>query len=44
MPVRNVYLKIEPVHDYCPVLPGSHGEEGRDCMRNPGHTDGTIPP
>jgi hypothetical protein len=45
--VREIYLKIEQIPDYDPVEP----EPGpmppkqykRDCMRNPGHIDGTIP-
>jgi hypothetical protein len=47
VPVRNIYLKIETIHDYCPVEPDDHVAEPiaykRDCMRNAGHDDGTIP-
>lgn len=48
MPVRNIYLKIETIDDYCPVAPDNDISPPigykRDCMRNPGHEDGTIPP
>jgi plastocyanin len=47
MAVRNIYLKIEPVLDYSPVRPDEHVSPpivyARDCMRNPGHEDATIP-
>ena len=45
MAIRNVYLKIEPILDYSPVEPSGHAAANyrRDCMRNPGHEDGTIP-
>jgi hypothetical protein len=45
--IRNVYLKIERILDYSPVYPEMHFSPpivyGRDCMRNMGHEDGTIP-
>jgi hypothetical protein len=48
MPVRYIYLKIETIHDYSPVEPDDHVTSPikykRDCMRNAGHEDGTIPP
>jgi plastocyanin len=45
MPPREVYLRIEGIVDYSPVEPSSHAAANyrRDCMRNPGHEDGTIP-
>jgi plastocyanin len=47
MPVRDVYLKIEPIFGYSPVEPDDHVSPPiiyrRDCMRNIGHEDGTIP-
>lgn len=45
MAVRNIYLKIEEVLDYSPAEPSGHAAANfrRDCMRNPGHEDGTIP-
>lgn len=47
MATKDVYLKIETIVDYCPVDPDSHAaapiEYRRDCMRNAGHEDGTIP-
>ena len=47
MAVRDVYLKIEPIRGYSPVEPDDHVsppiEYRRDCMRNEGHEDGTIP-
>lgn len=47
MAIRNIYLKIEEIKGYCPVLPEDHVAPphiyGRDCMRNHGHMDGTIP-
>jgi FtsP/CotA-like multicopper oxidase with cupredoxin domain len=48
MPIRNIYLKIESLLDYSPVAPDMHVAfpivYGRDCMRNMGHENGTIPP
>lgn len=45
--VRDIYLKIETVEDYSPVAPQDKVappmQYGRDCMRNIGHEDGTIP-
>jgi plastocyanin len=45
--VRNIYLKIERMSDYSPVEPDDHVtppiQYRRDCMRNAGHEDGTIP-
>jgi plastocyanin len=47
MAVRNVYLKIETIPGYSPVEPDDHVsppiQYRRDCMRNMGHDDGTIP-
>lgn len=47
MVVRDVYLKIQTIHGYSPVEPDDHVtppvEYRRDCMRNMGHEDGTIP-
>ncbi len=47
MATRDIYLKIEPIHAYSPVEPDDHVSPPivyrRDCMRNPGHEDGTIP-
>jgi FtsP/CotA-like multicopper oxidase with cupredoxin domain len=47
MATRNIYLKIETIADYSPVEPDDHVsppiQYRRDCMRNPGHEDGTIP-
>jgi len=45
MPVRDIYLKIEPIFDYSPVDPdpASPIPYRRDCMRNMGHEDSTIP-
>jgi plastocyanin len=47
MAVRNIYLKIERISDYSPVEPDDHVsppiQYRRDCMRNMGHEDGTIP-
>lgn len=44
---RHIYLKIERVEDYSPVQPQEKApppiKYGRDCMRNTGHEDGTIP-
>jgi plastocyanin len=48
MPDRDIYLKIEAIVGYSPVEPADHVtppiQYRRDCMRNPGHEDGTIPP
>ena len=45
---RHVYLKIEQIASYNPVnpepKPAPPRAYKRDCMRNPGHDDGTIPP
>lgn len=47
MAVRDIYLKIETIRGYSPVEPDDHVsppiQYGRDCMRNMGHEDGTIP-
>lgn len=45
MAIRNIYLKIEEIPDYSPVEPSGHAAANyrRDCMRNPGHEEGTIP-
>jgi plastocyanin len=47
MVVRDIYLKIESIRGYSPVEPDDHVsppiEYRRDCMRNEGHEDGTIP-
>jgi len=47
MTVRHIYLKIESIPDYSPVCPdpmfAPPVRYGRDCMRNMGHEDGTIP-
>jgi hypothetical protein len=47
MSLRNIYLKIESIGDYSPVDPDPHvtppREYRRDCMRNMGHEDCTIP-
>ena len=47
MPFRDHYLKIETIPDYSPVEPDDHVSPPiqfrRDCMRNMGHEDGTIP-
>ena len=44
---RNIYLKIEVIHNYSPVEPDDKApppiEYRRDCMRNMGHLDGKIP-
>lgn len=44
---RHVYLKIERIEGYSPVMPQEEAmgqaEWGRDCMRNEGHEDGFIP-
>src|SRR5438105_9610616 len=48
MPTRDIYLKIETIPGYSPVEPDDHVSPPiayrRDCMRNPGHEDGRIPP
>ncbi len=48
MPIRNIYLKIQTIPDYSPVAPDSHVAPpivyARDCMRNAGHENTTIPP
>ncbi len=47
MAIRDVYLKIQVIPNYSPVEPDDHVsppiQYRRDCMRNPGHEDGTIP-
>jgi plastocyanin len=45
MAIRNIYLKIEQIPGYSPVEPSGHAAANyrRDCMRNPGHENGTIP-
>jgi FtsP/CotA-like multicopper oxidase with cupredoxin domain len=47
MSMRDIYLKIETIPDYSPVEPDDHVsppiQYRRDCMRNMGHEDGTIP-
>jgi FtsP/CotA-like multicopper oxidase with cupredoxin domain len=44
MAVRHVFLRIEEIVGYSPVEPSSHaGTYRRDCMRNTGHEDATIP-
>jgi len=43
MAVRHVYLRIEEIAGYSPVEPSPHGNYRRDCMRNTGHEDATIP-
>ena len=47
MAVRHIYLKIETIPDYSPVDPDPTAAPpihyGRDCMRNMGHEDTTIP-
>ena len=44
---RHVFLKIERMKNYSPVKPleeeAGQAKYGRDCMRNVGHEDGTIP-
>jgi FtsP/CotA-like multicopper oxidase with cupredoxin domain len=44
---RHVYLKIERIEGYSPVMPQEETvgrvQFGRDCMRNKGHEDGVIP-
>jgi plastocyanin len=47
MATSDIYLKIETILDYSPVEPDDHVsppiQYRRDCMRNMGHEDGTIP-
>src|SRR6202047_808434 len=47
MAFRDIYLKIETIPDYSPVEPDDHVsppiQYRRDCMRNMGHEDGTVP-
>jgi plastocyanin len=47
MAVRDLYLKIESISGYSPVEPDDHVSPPivyrRDCMRNMGHEDATIP-
>jgi plastocyanin len=47
VPTRDIYLKIETIPGYSPVEPDDHVTPPiryrRDCMRNMGHEDGTIP-
>ncbi len=45
MPDHHVYLRIEPIYNYSPVDPHPGGPRPyrRDCMRNEGHEDATIP-
>src|SRR5215831_1697365 len=47
MAIRDIYLKIERIPGYSPVVPADHVsppiQYGRDCMRNEGHEDGFIP-
>jgi FtsP/CotA-like multicopper oxidase with cupredoxin domain len=47
MAERDVYLKIETIGGYSPVEPDDHVsppiQYRRDCMRNMGHENGTIP-
>jgi plastocyanin len=47
LPTRDIYLKVEMIPGYSPVMPADHitppVQYGRDCMRNPGHEDGRIP-
>src|SRR6266487_4875738 len=47
MATRNIYLKIETIPGYSPVEPDDHTsppiQYRRDCMRNMGHEEGTIP-
>jgi plastocyanin len=44
---RDIYLKIQQLNGYSPVEPVDHVTPPvryrRDCMRGPGHEDGTIP-
>lgn len=45
---RHIYLKIERIDDYNPVMPQDKVapplQYGRDCMRGHGHDSGVIPP
>jgi plastocyanin len=47
MATRDIYLKIETIPGYSPVEPDDHVsppiQYRRDCMRNMGHEDGTVP-
>jgi FtsP/CotA-like multicopper oxidase with cupredoxin domain len=43
MAIRHVYLRIEEIVGYSPVEPSPHGSYRRDCMRNTGHEDASIP-
>jgi FtsP/CotA-like multicopper oxidase with cupredoxin domain len=45
MSIHHVFLRIEEIADYSPVEPSSHAAANyrRDCMRNTGHEDATIP-
>lgn len=47
MATRDIYLKIEPIPNYSPVAPDMHVSPpivyARDCMRNMGHENGSIP-
>lgn len=47
MGIRDIYLKIETIPGYSPVEPDDHVsppiQYRRDCMRNMGHEDGTVP-
>src|SRR4051794_8458950 len=47
MAIRNIYLKIARINGYSPVEPDDHVtppvQYRRDCMRNIGHEDATIP-
>ena len=47
MAIHNIFLKIEEIASYNPVnpepKPAPPRAYQRDCMRNPGHDDGTIP-
>src|SRR5438445_744863 len=47
MATLDVYLKIETIPGYSPVEPDDHVsppiQYRRDCMRNMGHEDGTVP-
>lgn len=47
MSYRDIYLKIETIPHYSPVEPDDHVsppiQYRRDCMRNMGHEDATIP-
>ncbi|HEX5718620.1 MAG TPA: multicopper oxidase domain-containing protein, partial [Thermoanaerobaculia bacterium] len=44
---RHIYLKIERIENYSPVMPQEKAvppvQYGRDCMRNHGHENGLIP-